>query len=154
MLRLVFAVLHLFCQSLFLGVGCSIPVFETVRSDHAKNGLADYKSAKSSQITARHSQVFFALKADLTFGKRSTSREAVLSLSQALFKSSVEVGLLDGSIVKQSLTNCLAMSDTPVQYSAYVSASTWSPRGAWSGECYLSGTKLGRNDSGHTGSNL
>jgi hypothetical protein len=50
------------------------------------------------------------------------------SLSHGWFSSSSEVGRFDGSIVRQDLTNCLAVSDTPAQYSACPSAcvlSSW-----------------------------
>jgi len=45
------------------------------------------------------------------------------SLSHGWFSSSSEVGRLDGSIVRQDLTNCLAVSDTPAQYSSCLSVS-------------------------------
>lgn len=74
-------------------------------------------------------QVFLALNADLTLGSRSTFLVEAPSLSHGWFNSSSEVGRLDGSIVRQDLTNCLAVSDTPTQYSSCLSADPSVARG-------------------------
>lgn len=63
-------------------------------------------------------QVFLPLKADLTLGNKSTVLAVPPALSHGSASSSMEVGRFVGSIVKQDRTNCLAVSETPAQYSA------------------------------------
>lgn len=100
-----------------------VVILQSVDRHHAQHSAADYNQPGLRCVSA-DLQVFFASKAALTLGSRSTALSDAFVLSQGWLSSSSAVGRFVGSMVRQDRTNSRAVSDTPCQYSACGSNST------------------------------